>query len=112
MDKLRIEEINREIIRLKKERDIVKRNLLLKKRRVKKDKKENGISNGNEIIRVSKGFAKKLSDLNDKREENGFEGLSNPKITDLIIKHKIGWVLIERDIINFVNDKEGEKIYV
>lgn len=109
MDKLRIESINDEIIKLKKERQAIKKSLLIKKLRMKKNKQHNGISNGNQIIRVSNNFSKKLDNINEKREENGLDQLSNPKITDLIISHKLYWLNIEKDILSYIGANEEKQ---
>ncbi len=57
--------------------------------------------NSNIINRVSLNFKKKLDNINMKRKENGFDSLSFPKQTELIIKHKKYWKLIEEDMIHY-----------
>ena len=63
--------------------------------------KSNGNGGTNLLRRVSIAFAGKLEAINDKREENGFDRISIPKMTELIIRHNTGWNLIERDLIYF-----------
>ena len=95
-----IDEIDKEIINLKNKKKMLKD---------KEKKKDNGRvraksdTNGkaNSLIRVGNNFAKKMDFINDKREEKGFDKLSKPKITELIIKHKSHWRKMEQDIINF-----------
>ena len=48
----------------------------------------------------------KIKYINKKRKEKNLNELSGPKITELIIRHKL-WNDIEQDIINFLL-KEGE----
>ena len=64
-------------------------------------------SNGksNVAIRVSRNFDNKLEEMNDKRLERGFNKLSKPKMTELIVIHKFNWTQIEEDIVNYKNDK-------
>lgn len=75
--------------------------------------KSNNNGKSNCLTRVSNNFSKKLDLINDKREENGLDRLSNPKITELIIKHNSCWKPIQEDIIffntNLNEDNEGEK---
>ena len=63
--------------------------------------KSNNNEKSNILTRVSNNFARKLEFINDKREENGFDRLSNPKITELIVKHISSWRAIEEDIMLF-----------
>ena len=74
------------------------------KKNVKKEKSKND-SSTNKLIRVSAKFDKNIDIINDKREENGFDRLFKPKITDLIVRHD-QWIIIKKDIINFKVDKE------
>jgi len=73
------------------------------------DTKMRCINNGrpNILTRVSIAFKRKLNYINIKRKEYNLNELSNPKISELIIKHKL-WVKIEDDIINFLLDEEIE----
>jgi len=79
--------------------------------------KSNTNGKSNELARVSNNFARKLEFINNKREENGYDKLSNPKITELITKH-INWRKIQEDIIFFntgleldQKEKKEEMIY-
>lgn len=92
----KIEEHKREIQQLE---DKIKNKKIKEKSKLRVKSKNN--NNANKLIRVSNEFAERINNINDKREENGFDNLSGPKITDLIIKHKKYWKLIEEDIINF-----------
>lgn len=76
--------------------------------------KSNGTGGANTLKRVSVDFSKKLDAINDRREENGFDRLSNPKMTELIIKHKSAWQIIEKDLIyfNMALEPEEEMIHV
>ena len=69
------------------------------------------INNGssNELARMSIAFKKRLNRIERVRSELGINKLSNPKITELIIRHKL-WPRIEEDIINFTL-KEGDGDY-
>ncbi len=78
------------------------------KKNVKKEKSKND-SPANKLIRVSTKFDKNIDIINDKREENGFDRLFKPKITDLIVRHD-HWRTIKEDIINFDVDKEEKEI--
>ena len=69
------------------------------KKKLRLKSNQNGKSN--ELMRVSNNFARKAEHINDQREENGFDRLSNPKITELIIRHLKSWARIEQDIIHF-----------
>ncbi len=92
----KIKELKDEIKGLEKKVKIKKNN----KRKKLRIKSNNNIK-ANELLRVSNNFARKLEFINDKREENGFDHLSNPKITELIVKHKKFWKAIEQDLIYF-----------
>lgn len=69
------------------------------------------INNGkpNILRRVSISFHKKMNFINKIRtsEEHNLNRLSDPKITELIIRHKL-WSKIQEDIINYLLD-EGEE---
>jgi len=98
-----IDEINKKIKELKEE-----------KKSYWEERNKNRINNGNKSnthTRVSIKFLKKIKKIIDTRKELGFEGLSFPKTTELIIKHKL-WTPIERDIINFNTKNEGGEINV
>lgn len=104
-------EMTNKIEQLKKERkeiqNKIKNGNLLDKR--KNEKKDSYGENGNELMRVSKLFSKKLRDIDDKRLGIGLDKISHPKKTELIVRHK-NWVSEEKDIIYFnTNIKEDEK---
>lgn len=93
--------------------------LKMKKKKIKytEDKKlrlrSNNCGKSNVNNRVSINFKSRLDFINKQREENGFDCLSYPKITELIIKHIKCWKTIESDIVcyntGFVTDTaEGE----
>jgi len=63
--------------------------------------RSNNCGKSNIPIRVSINFQNKIDTINDKREENGFDRLSGPKITELIITHKKCFPIIENDIIHY-----------
>ncbi len=94
-----VEEINEHKKAIEKLKTKIKNNNKKEKQKLRVKSNSNG--KANKLTRVSIDFAKKISYINEKREENGFDDLSGPKITDLIIKHKKYWKLIEKDIINF-----------
>ena len=76
-----------------------------KKMKYHEDKKlrlrSNNCGKSNILRRVSLNFKNKLDFINKKRDENGFDNLSDPKITELIIKHLKCWKIIEEDIIHY-----------
>ena len=61
----------------------------------------------NKTTRVSTTFWNKLNYINEKRNEEGLVELSNPKITELIIRHKL-WNVIQQDLINYLLEAENE----
>lgn len=71
--------------------------------------KESSINNNkpNIITRVSIAFEKRFMLINKRREENNAPGLSRPKFTELILKHKL-WNQIQEDIINYSLKSEDE----
>lgn len=93
-----IEDIEKKINDLKKQKAVIRR-----KKRVERESKKNlgkNSHNSNTTIRVSLIFDEKINNINEKREVSGFESLSKPKITDLIVKHKL-FQKIENDLINY-----------
>lgn len=87
------------------------KNLFEKKMEIKKQirrerKKRKGKSNTHS--RVSNNFFNKLEEINDKRETLGFDKISNPKITELVVRHKL-WALIERDLMYFNTSLEEDE---
>jgi hypothetical protein len=95
-DSKNIENIDNKIKELKMEKKKIKQ---AKDRNLRLRSNNRGKSNVNQ--RVSINFNKKLDSINTKREENGLECLSYPKITELIIKHKKCWKPIQNDIIHY-----------
>ena len=108
-----IEKLNEEKKTLNdKMKKIKKRKLELEeeiknKKNIKKEKPRE-TNHVNKLIRVSRKFDEKIENINNKREENGFDKLSKPKITELVVMHNKYWPAIEEDIINFNKDVEGE----
>lgn len=102
-----IEEIESKIDELKTEKKKIKQ---IQDRKLRLRANNCGKSNINQ--RVSINFRNKLDFINDQREQNGFDCLSYPKITELIIKHKLYWKSIENDIINYNTQlyKEQEEV--
>ena len=76
-----------------------------KRKKIYEDKKlrlrTNNKGKSNIIRRMSINFKNRIDKINKKREENGFEALSYPKITELIIRHKTSWKKIEEDLIHY-----------
>jgi hypothetical protein len=72
-----------------------------KKKNIVKKEKDDKINNGSNIgRRMSIKFFNQMNMIDEKRRENGFDNLSLPEKTELIIKHK-NWSLIQDDIIHF-----------
>ena len=96
-----IESINKKIKELKD-----------KKQSLQIEEKENNKVNGNHVnklIRVSTNFDNTLINIQNKRVEYGKDNkfVSKPKITELIIKHRL-WNNMKNDLISF-NFEEEEK---
>ncbi len=91
-----IENIENEIEKLRMEK---------KKMKQAQDRKlrlrSNNRGKSNIPRRVSLNFGKEQDLINKRREENGFDCLSYPKITELIVKHKKCWDIIKSDIIGY-----------
>ena len=65
------------------------------------ERKINRYNNSPNLLqRVSTKFGCEIEKINDSRIENGFGELSNPKITELIVRHKL-FSKIKEDIIHF-----------
>ena len=114
IEKTQIEEIEKYMKKLKEQKKILKNKMQKEKIDKKKEQRmrSNGNCKANTLIRVSNGFAKKLDIINEQREKNGLDRISNPKATELIIKHKNSWRPIEQDLIFFNTQIEQEgKIY-
>ncbi len=61
----------------------------------------------NVLSRISTKLDSCLDKINEKRQEMGFGNLSKPKITELIVRHKL-FSKIELDIIHFNPEEEEE----
>jgi len=73
----------------------------IKKRKdINKKESSHNESLSNVLKRVSTKFFEETKNINQLRDENGDNIISHPKITELIIKHKL-WNNIKADIINF-----------
>ncbi len=72
--------------------------------------RSNNCGKSNVLTRVAIIVKKTIDNINTKREENGFDCLSGPKVTQLYFSHKKYSPLIERDIINYntLLDEEEE----
>lgn len=104
------EEIKTKIIELKKK----KKEIDIEIRKLEqKSKNKNGSSNT--LIRVANKFKTEIEDIQEKRIELGLddEPISKPKITELLIKHKLWPDNIKSDIINFnpnINDGDNSNV--
>jgi len=101
-----IDEINEKIEKLKIAKKKIKqmndRNLRLR---------SNNCGKSNVAIRVARICKKTIDSINKRREENGLDCLSGPKITQLYFSHKKYSPLIVRDIIQYntnLDMEEGE----
>lgn len=101
------EQIREDINQLKTDVDMIKNNKNIKDKSLRVKSDNNGKSNI--LKRVSNNFSNKIENINNKREENGFDNLSFPKITDLIVKHKTHWKRIEQDIMFFNTELDTEE---
>ena len=115
-DKENVEEIEERINELKNTKTNLKKEERKEERNGKLRLKSNTNGKSNILIRVSNNFARRLDLINDKREENGYDRLSNPKINELIVKHIIAWEKIQEDIIFFntgleLDIKKEERVY-
>lgn len=91
--------------------------LKMKKNKIKQaqDRKlrlrSNNCGKSNVLLRVALITKNTIDRINTKREENGLDCLSGPKITQLYFSHKKYSPLIEREIINYntlLEDQEEE----
>lgn len=78
------------------------------KKLLNRQKKESYSNGGNKLIRVSQNFCTRLNNIDNKREEFGFDKLSHPKKTELIIRHN-NWKNQEEDIIHFNTKVENKE---
>lgn len=91
-----IQQIDEEIESLKTKKKELKQ-IRDKKLRLR----SNNCGKSNVLRRVSINFANRLDYINKKRDENGFDCLSGPKITELIAKHRKCWKIVQSDIIRY-----------
>lgn len=89
-----VENIDGKIKELKMEKKKIKQ---AQDRSLRLRSNNSGKSNINQ--RVSLNFRKELDLINKKREENGLDCLSYPKMTELFIKHKKCYEIIKNDMI-------------
>lgn len=80
---------------------------LKQEKRVTKQNRNQHNDSPNVLKRISTKFDSRINEINDKREEAGLDGLSKPKITELIVRHK-SFPIIEKDIIDFNPNLEEE----
>lgn len=96
-------------LREKKKKEL-KEKMKKEKIEIQKTKIQNKIQYGNSanvLQRISTRFDLKIDEINGKREETGFDKLSKPKITELIVRHK-SFSVIEKDLIQFNPNLEEE----
>ena len=105
-DSKNMENIDDEIKKLKMEKNKIKQAQDRKLRL-----RSNNCGKSNVLMRVATVTKKKIDHINTKREENGFDCLSGPKVTQLYFSHNKYSPLIEKDIINYntlLDDQEEE----
>lgn len=97
-------QINNQMKELKEKKlEVIKK---LKKEKTLNKKNKNQYNNSpNVLTRISTKFDLKINEINEKREEIGFDRLSKPKITELIVRHDF-FPKIENDLINFNTELE------
>lgn len=100
-----IEQLNKEIREIKVKKEEI-REMIKKNKKETKDEKNERKNTSNMLRRMSIKFYKKMDHINNKREENGFDHLSLPEKTELIVRHD-GWGEIQKDIICFDKREEG-----
>jgi hypothetical protein len=97
---------NQELINIDEQIKDLKEKKRVKIEEIKKQKKEyqkkrkRDNNSPNVLKRISSKFNDKIDFINEKREELGFNLLSKPKITELIIRHNL-FSKIEEDLIHF-----------
>lgn len=102
-----IEKIEEKIDRLKMEKKKIKQ---AQDRKLRLRSNNCGKSNVNQ--RVSINFRRFADCINEKREENGWDALSYPKISELMVMHKKYSKNIQNDIINYntlLDEEKGEE---
>lgn len=103
-----IEKIDGEIKNLKKKKKKIKQ---IEERKLRL--RSNNCGKSNILMRVATITKRKIDHINEERDDNGFDCLSGPKITQLYFSHKKYSPLIERDIVNYntlldVSENGGE----
>ena len=100
-----VETLDNEIKKLKMEKKKIKQAQDRKLRL-----RSNNCGKSNSLIRVATIVKKTIDHINVKREENGFDCLSGPKVTQLYFSHKKHSPPIVKDIINYntLLDEEEE----
>ena len=71
-------------------------------------KKKKYCKGGNGLTRVSNKFLHRLNNIDFQRKGLNQEKISQPKKTELIIRH-VNWKDIEKDIINFDSKQDKKK---
>ena len=105
-DSKNIENIDDEIKQLKMEKSKIKQAQDRKLRL-----RSNNCGKSNVLMRVALITKTSIDKINERREENGLDCLSGPKVTQLYFSHKKYSPLIERDIVGYntmLDDKEEE----
>ena len=103
----RISEIENRLEQLKNEKQRLRKKIKIKKNKEKRRLRLNN-DKSSDLIRVSTDFIKAIDYINNQREENGFDALSKPKITQLIVRHKFCWSKIQEDISRFNSEMDDE----
>lgn len=106
-DSKNIENLDDEIKKLKMEKMKIKQAQDRKLRL-----RSNNCGKSNILMRVAIIVKKTIDNINAEREENGFDCLSGPKVTQLYFSHKKSAPLIKKDIVNYntlLDDEEEEE---
>jgi len=88
----------KELVERKKELEFELKEI---KKEIRKTKSKNNSNSPTILMRVPVKFHESLKDINEKREENGLDKLTNPKIFELIIRHVSWKKLMKKDLIDF-----------
>ena len=104
-----ITQIDEKIKELKQEKKQVKSKIMDDKIKKKKERKNNG-NGANVVIRVSHNFDEAILNIQNKRIEIGRDNnpISGPKLTALIVRHKL-WQQIRNDLIDFYIGGKNEE---
>lgn len=99
----RVEEVDNKIKQLKEEKKKIQQSENSKKYYENKNTRLKSKNHGkaNVPTRVSINCMKYMDFINKKREENGLDSLSYPKVSELMVKHKKHSKPIQVDIINY-----------